>query len=97
MPPDTSNFQHEHDNNVSPDEQMNELLEATPFLDIEVSSASLFDDAYQVVSSIFPSWQRQDVKFVQCKDGITNQRRSIGHQKGRQIFLTLLAAVQWFE
>ncbi|KAL1934273.1 hypothetical protein VTP01DRAFT_6455 [Rhizomucor pusillus] len=79
MPPDTSNVQHQRDDNVSPDQQMNQLLEETPFLDVEVSSTALFDGAYQVVSSIFPSWQREHVKFVQCKDGITNQLVRVTH------------------
>lgn len=81
MPPDTSNVQHQRDDNVSPDQQMNQLLEETPFLDVEVSSTALFDGAYQVVTSIFPSWQREHVKFVQCKDGITNQCKSIAKQE----------------
>ncbi|KAI9322602.1 kinase-like domain-containing protein [Dichotomocladium elegans] len=82
MPPDTSRY-----SSTSTDEpeefQMHEshsqLVEATPFIDLEVSGANLFDGAFSVVSAIFTSWQRKDVKLVQCKDGITNQLVRVIH------------------
>ncbi|CAO3649631.1 unnamed protein product [Cunninghamella echinulata] len=45
----------------------------TPYIHVEVSSTELFDGAWKVVSSVFPTWKREELKFVQCKDGITNQ------------------------
>ncbi|CAO3607496.1 unnamed protein product [Cunninghamella blakesleeana] len=38
-----------------------------------ISFTELFDGAWKVVSSVFPTWKKEDLKFVQCKDGITNQ------------------------
>lgn len=75
MPPNTSRYQHttEDATHIPPNESLNQLIEATPFIDYEVASSSLFDGAFTIVSTIFPSWQRQDLKLVQCKDGITNQ------------------------
>lgn len=75
MPPNTSRYQHttEDTTHIPPNESLNQLIEATPFIDYEVASSSLFDGAFTIVSTIFPSWQRQDLKLVQCKDGITNQ------------------------
>lgn len=75
MPPNTSRYQHTNEDttNIPPNESLHQLIEATPFIDYEVASSSLFDGAFTIVSTIFPSWQRDDLKLVQCKDGITNQ------------------------
>ncbi|KAJ8657478.1 hypothetical protein O0I10_006780 [Lichtheimia ornata] len=81
MPPNTSRYQHttEDATHIPPNESLNQLIEATPFIDYEVASSSLFDGAFTIVSTIFPSWQRQDLKLVQCKDGITNQLVKVTH------------------
>jgi ethanolamine kinase len=76
MPPNTSNRPHE-DSNISIEASLNRLIEAAPYYDIEVSSTALFEGAFKVVSSVFPNWQYNDIKFVQCKDGITNQCKSL--------------------
>ena len=74
MPPNTlSQRRLSHEENLYLEESLNRLIEATPYFDIEVPHASLFEGAYKVVSSVFPDWQHKDIKFVQCKDGITNQ------------------------
>jgi ethanolamine kinase len=70
MPPNTSVVQNNHN---SFDESFSQLVEDTPFLDIEVPHSALFEGALKVVQSVFTSWQEQDIQFVQCKDGITNQ------------------------
>lgn len=79
MPPNTSRYQHTNEDttNIPPNESLHQLIEATPFIDYEVASSSLFDGAFTIVSTIFPSWQRDDLKLVQCKDGITNQCMSL--------------------
>lgn len=59
-----------------PDEAIaieNPIIERTPYFDIEVHKDALFEGAFQVVSSVFKNWKQQDLEFVQCKDGITNQ------------------------
>ncbi|KAI9016359.1 kinase-like domain-containing protein [Phycomyces nitens] len=56
------------------------LIEATPYIDIEVLISDLFEGAFKVISGVFPTWKRQDIKFVQCKDGITNQLVKVTHQ-----------------
>ncbi|KAI7871207.1 kinase-like domain-containing protein [Spinellus fusiger] len=58
---------------------MDKLIASTPYIDIIVLHSELFDGAYKVVSVIFPSWQPEDIKFVQCKDGITNQLVKVTH------------------
>ncbi|KAI8149143.1 kinase-like domain-containing protein [Fennellomyces sp. T-0311] len=75
MPPNSVRFQPSgNDAHTIPvDEALNQLIEATPFIDFEVSSAELFEGAYKIISTVFPSWKKEDIKFVQCKDGITNQ------------------------
>jgi ethanolamine kinase len=73
MPPNTSNRPPHEDNSISIDASLDRLIEATPYYDIEVSSTALFEGAFKVVSLIFPNWKYDDIKFVQCKDGITNQ------------------------
>jgi ethanolamine kinase len=55
----------------------NRIIETTPYFDIQVSKDALFDGAYQVVSSVFTHWKQQDLDFFQCKDGITNQCKSV--------------------
>ncbi|GAA5810138.1 hypothetical protein MFLAVUS_003557 [Mucor flavus] len=72
MPPNT-HTRSTHEESLSLEESLNRLIEATPYFDIEVPHTSLFEGAYKVVSSVFPNWQYKDIKFVQCKDGITNQ------------------------
>ncbi|KAI8997208.1 kinase-like domain-containing protein [Pilobolus umbonatus] len=67
MPPS-----HTHKNAITPEESVNKLIGATPYYDIEVSNNALFEGAFRVVSSVFP-WKKEDIKFTQCKDGITNQ------------------------
>lgn len=73
MPPNTSNRPSHDDSNLSVEESLNRLIESTPYFDIEVSNGALFDGAFKVVSCVFPNWQYEDIEFVQCKDGITNQ------------------------
>ncbi|KAG2209168.1 hypothetical protein INT47_005460 [Mucor saturninus] len=72
MPPNTVHSRSQ-DEGVSLEESLNRLVEATPYFDMEVPHASLFEGAYKVVSCVFPEWNYKDIKFVQCKDGITNQ------------------------
>ncbi|KAL0577888.1 hypothetical protein ABG067_008783, partial [Albugo candida] len=62
-----------HEENLYLEESLNRLIEATPYIDIEVPHSSLFEGAFKVVSKVFPDWKYEDIKFVQCKDGITNQ------------------------
>lgn len=75
MPPNTSNRPSHDDSSLSVEESLNRLIESTPYFDIEVSNGALFDGAFKVVSCVFPNWQYEDIEFVQCKDGITNQRK----------------------
>lgn len=74
MPPNTTAHSRSQDEGISLEESLNRLVEATPYYDMEVPHTSLFEGAYKVVSCIFPEWNYNDIKFVQCKDGITNQR-----------------------
>ncbi|KAI8078200.1 kinase-like domain-containing protein [Gilbertella persicaria] len=67
MPPNTS-IRSTHEDLVE-----ESLIKSTPYFDIEVSSSALFEGAFKVVQKVFPNWKYQDIKFVQCKDGITNQ------------------------
>lgn len=73
MPPNTVIAHPPSRSELDEAKALDQLIETTPFVDVEVSSGQLFDGAYQVVSAIFPSWQKENVKFTQCKDGITNQ------------------------
>ncbi|GAN06328.1 choline/ethanolamine kinase [Mucor ambiguus] len=73
MPPNTSNRPSHDDSSLSVEESLNRLIESTPYFDIEVSNGALFEGAFKVVSCVFPNWQYEDIQFVQCKDGITNQ------------------------
>ncbi|CAO3622672.1 unnamed protein product [Mucor hiemalis] len=73
MPPNSSHRRPSHEGNVSFEEFLNRLIEATPYIDIEVPHSALFEGAFKVVSNVFPNWNYKDIKFVQCKDGITNQ------------------------
>ncbi|KAG0165065.1 hypothetical protein DFQ28_009090 [Apophysomyces sp. BC1034] len=61
------------DLDLAADASLDRLIDATPFVDVEVPHTDLFEGSYKVVSAIFPSWKRQDINFTQCKDGITNQ------------------------
>ncbi|KAI8887362.1 kinase-like protein [Backusella circina FSU 941] len=75
MPPNTviqSPIETNHDDNS--------LLEATPYFDMEVPHSSLFEGAYKLVSLVFPTWKKDDIKLVQCKDGITNQLVKVTYQ-----------------
>lgn len=79
MPPNTSHTGpsvEEQDSSLSYEDALNRLIESTPYFDIEVPHTSLFEGAFKVVSCVFPHWQYNDIKFVQCKDGITNQCKS---------------------
>ncbi|KAI9486588.1 MAG: kinase-like domain-containing protein [Benjaminiella poitrasii] len=70
MPPNTST----NDNSsLHVDDCLNRLIEASPYFDIEVVNGALFEGAFKVVSRVFPTWKYEDIQFVQCKDGITNQ------------------------
>ncbi|KAI9261681.1 kinase-like domain-containing protein [Phascolomyces articulosus] len=82
MPPNTvRNQPSSNDTHALPvDETLDQLIEQTPFIDFEVSSKELFAGAYKIVSTVFPSWKEQDIKFVQCKDGITNQLVRVTHR-----------------
>lgn len=55
------------------DSWIDDLINDTSYVDIEVASTDLFEGAWKVVKAVFPSWKKENVKFVQCKDGITNQ------------------------
>lgn len=70
MPP---NSRAGHDEAIAFDDSSDRLIETTPYYDIEVSKDALFDGAFNVVSCVFPNWKHEDIEFVQCKDGITNQ------------------------
>lgn len=63
------------DEAIAIEDSFNRIIETTPYYDIEVAKNALFDGAYQVVSNVFSNWKRDDIEFVQCKDGITNQRK----------------------
>ncbi|KAI9492724.1 kinase-like domain-containing protein [Zychaea mexicana] len=65
---------------ISADDSLDQLIEATPYIDYEVSSGELFAGAFKIVSTVFPSWDEHDIKFVQCKDGITNQLVRVTHR-----------------
>jgi ethanolamine kinase len=75
MPPNTSHSRPsaEQEDALTVEDSLNRLIESTPYFDIEVPHTSLFEGAFKVVSSVFPKWDYSDIKFVQCKDGITNQ------------------------
>ncbi|KAJ2959506.1 hypothetical protein NQZ79_g5015 [Umbelopsis isabellina] len=60
-------------------QSLDSLIHSYPYLDVEVNSSNLFEGAWKVVSSIFTSWKHEDVKFQQCKDGITNQLVKVTH------------------
>lgn len=80
MPPNSSHRKPSHEGNVSFEESLNRLIEATPYIDIEVPHSALFEGAFKVVSNVFPNWDYKDIKFVQCKDGITNQLVRVTYQ-----------------
>ncbi|KAG1456848.1 hypothetical protein G6F55_006268 [Rhizopus delemar] len=67
---------------VSPSlvESLDSLLQTTPYFDYEISSTDLFNGAFEIVSFVFPTWKRQEIEFVQCKDGITNQLIKATHK-----------------
>ncbi|ORZ18809.1 kinase-like domain-containing protein [Absidia repens] len=74
MPPNTL----AHSQMDQPDFQdswTDHLINDTPYIDIEVTSTDLFEGAWKVVKAVFTSWEKENLKFVQCKDGITNQSR----------------------
>ncbi|KAG2180176.1 hypothetical protein INT43_003965 [Umbelopsis isabellina] len=60
-------------------QSLESLIHSYPYLDVEVSSSNLFEGAWKVVSSIFTTWKQEDIKFHQCKDGITNQLVKVTH------------------
>ncbi|CEG64849.1 hypothetical protein RMATCC62417_01757 [Rhizopus microsporus] len=62
------------------EDSFNRIVERTPYFDYEISSSDLFNGAFQIVSYVFPTWKRQDIEFVQCKDGITNQLVKVTHR-----------------
>ncbi|KAI8072682.1 kinase-like domain-containing protein, partial [Gongronella butleri] len=47
---------------------VDQVINTTRFIDIEVASTDLFEGAWKVVKAIFPTWKKDQVKFVQCKD-----------------------------
>lgn len=51
----------------------NSLINGIPYIDLEVNLPELIQDAKKVIKEVFPMWHKNDLKFVQCKDGITNQ------------------------
>lgn len=65
-------------NGLTQTQTLEYLIHSYPYLDLEVLSDNLFDGAWNVVSSVFPVWKRDNVKFTQCKDGITNQCKCYG-------------------
>lgn len=69
-------------------QSLDSLIHSYPYLDVEVNSSNLFEGAWKVVSSIFTTWKKEDVKFHQCKDGITNQCK---YSNDRELVLDLLA------
>ncbi|RUS29254.1 hypothetical protein BC938DRAFT_480870 [Jimgerdemannia flammicorona] len=50
------------------------IIQAIPFVDLIVPHSNLFDGASDVVLKLFPHWSKAELKFLQCKDGITNKR-----------------------
>ncbi|KAF7729432.1 hypothetical protein EC973_004411 [Apophysomyces ossiformis] len=64
---------------LATDASLDQLIDATPFVDVEVPHLDLFEGSYKVVSAVFPSWKREDIQFTQCKDGITNQLVRVTH------------------
>ncbi|KAI9288316.1 kinase-like domain-containing protein [Umbelopsis sp. AD052] len=66
-------------NGLSQSDSLDYLIHSYPYLDLEVTSDNLFEGAWNVVSSVFPIWKRNNVKFTQCKDGITNQLVRVVH------------------
>ncbi|ORX44022.1 choline/ethanolamine kinase [Hesseltinella vesiculosa] len=74
MPPDTTIATPATDAlDTKKETWIDQVINTTRFIDIEVVSTDLFEGAWKVVKAIFPAWNRDQVKFVQCKDGITNQ------------------------
>lgn len=49
------------------------LEEHVRVVDQPVRHTHLFEDATTIVKAIFTKWSEQDIKLVQCKDGITNK------------------------
>lgn len=66
---------------LSQSNSLDYLIHSYPYLDLEVTSDNLFEGAWNVVSSVFPIWKRNNVKFTQCKDGITNQCKCMPYIK----------------
>ncbi|KAI8987582.1 kinase-like domain-containing protein [Mycotypha africana] len=73
MPPNTSIGPADTPSTLAEEESLKQLIETTPFFDVEISKDALFDGAFKVVSCVFPHWKYEDIQFFQCKDGITNQ------------------------
>ncbi|KAJ2792988.1 hypothetical protein H4R21_006071 [Coemansia helicoidea] len=46
-----------------------------PFVDFEVQSDRLFDDARELLAMVFPGWAAADLSLKQPTDGITNKRK----------------------
>ncbi|KAI8380906.1 kinase-like domain-containing protein [Radiomyces spectabilis] len=73
MPPNTNSRSYDEASYHTMEASVDQLINATPYVDLEVAHTDLFEGAFKVVTAVFPSWQREHIKFVQCKDGITNQ------------------------
>ncbi|KAI8099047.1 kinase-like domain-containing protein [Halteromyces radiatus] len=73
MPPNTLVHPHSDQVDFGHDSWIQDIINDTPYIDIEVTSPELFEGAWKVVSFVFPSWKKDNLKFTQCKDGITNQ------------------------
>ncbi|ORZ09005.1 kinase-like domain-containing protein [Absidia repens] len=73
MPPNTAQLSQTDQAESTYDSWRTKLINDTTYVDIEVDSATLFDGAWEVVKAVFTSWDKEKLKFVQCKDGITNQ------------------------
>ncbi|KAI8057961.1 choline/ethanolamine kinase [Syncephalis plumigaleata] len=49
------------------------LEEHVRVIDQPIRHTHLFEDATTIVKAVFTEWSEQDLKLVQCKDGITNK------------------------
>ena len=56
------------------------LSEHVCVLDQHIRHTHLFEDATDVVLKAFPDWKNEELRLVQCKDGITNKLVRCIHQ-----------------
>lgn len=62
-----------YDTQPSAKPSLNHVIQATPYIDIVVPHSNLFEGATEVILALFPQWTKEELDFLQCKDGITNK------------------------